>query len=295
MPNSLRILSLLLVLSFRAFAETTPGSVPAQDRTLKVMTFNIRNSSAKDGANHWTHRKDLFVSTIRTFDPDLLGLQEVLADQYDDLHTALPDYTPIGVAREDGVRKGEWAEIMYRTSRFDQIDSGNFWLSEQPEAVGSKGWDASYVRICTWVRLRDHVTGKELLHANTHFDNNGKVARVKSAELIDQRLPALSKGAPIILTGDFNSSEDSEAYKALLHPQEKSENQLFDSYREIHPERSSEEASFHGFKGTILGSRIDWILHTQAFKPFAAEIVRSAPGERFASDHYAVTAIFKLP
>jgi endonuclease/exonuclease/phosphatase family metal-dependent hydrolase len=292
MIRSLLLCSSLFAVVFQASAD--PAASPtAEGPVLKVMTFNIRNSSAKDGANDWKHRKDLFVSTIRTFDPDLLGLQEVLADQYDDLHAAMPEYTPVGVAREDGVRKGEWAEIMFRTSRFDLLDSGNFWLSEQPETVGSKGWDAAYVRICTWVRLRDHVTGKELLHANTHFDNVGKVARAKSGQLINDRLPALAKGAPIILTGDFNSSEGSEAYKALLHPAEKSEHPLFDSYREVHPERSPEEASFHGFKGTTTGSRIDWILHTEPFKPISADIVRPAPGERFPSDHYAVTAVFK--
>ena len=294
MPRFLLACLTFITLTLNASAD--PAATPADSGpVLKVMTFNIRNSSAKDGANHWTHRKELFVSTIQKFDPDLLGLQEVLADQYDDLHAAMPDYTPVGVAREDGVRKGEWAEIMYRSSRFDPLDSGNFWLSEQPEVVGSKGWDASYVRICTWVRLRDHVTGKEFLFANTHFDNSGKVARVKSAQLLDERLPTLAKGAPIILTGDFNSIEDSEAYKALLHSSEKSENQLFDSYREVHSERSPEEASFNGFKPIIAGSRIDWILHTQPFKAISAEIVRPAPGERFASDHYAVTAVFKLP
>ena len=294
MIRSLLACSSLFAITFQALAD--PAAAPATDGpVLKVMTFNIRNSSAKDGANHWTHRKELFVSTIRAFDPDLLGLQEVLADQYDDLKAAMPDYTPIGVAREDGVRKGEWAEIMFRTSRFDLLDSGNFWLSEQPETVGSKGWDGAYVRICTWARLRDHVTGKDLLHANTHFDNVGKIARVKSAELINERLLALAKGAPIILTGDFNSSEGSEAYKAILKPGEKSENQLLDSYREVHPKRSPEEASFHGFKGTTTGARIDWILHTPQFKAISAEIVRPPPGERFPSDHYAVTAVFKLP
>jgi len=259
---------------------------------LRVMTFNIRNSNAKDGENHWQYRKELFAQTVRDFDPDLLGTQEVLADQYDALAALFPEYTAVGVARDDGKRAGEWAAIYFRKSRFEQVDAGNFWLSEKPEEVGSHSWDAALTRICTWARLRDRLSGKEILYANTHFDHKGEVARLESAKLLRNRLPKLAQGSPVILTGDFNCIEDDAPYRALTNSSDQG-GALIDSYRTAHPERAKDEASFNGFKVPTAGSRIDWILHSPNFKATAAEIVRPKSG-RFASDHYPVTAILSF-
>jgi len=259
---------------------------------LRVMTFNIRNSAAKDGDNDWTNRKDLYAKTVRDFDPDLLGTQEVLADQFDALAELFPEYTAVGVARDDGKRDGEWSAIYYRKSRFEPLDLGNFWLSETPDDVGSRSWDAACTRICTWARLRDRKSGKEFLYANTHFDHKGGVARLESAKLIRKRLPALAKGAPVILMGDFNCIEDDEPYRALTAPDGNGVS-LVDSYRTVHSKRAPDEASFHAFKGRIEGSRIDWILHSKDFKATAAEIVRPSNG-RYPSDHYPVTAILEF-
>jgi endonuclease/exonuclease/phosphatase family metal-dependent hydrolase len=281
--SSLRtFLAVTLALATAALAES-----PAP---LRVMTFNIRNSNAKDGADHWEHRKDLWVRTVRDFDPDLLGTQEVLADQFDALAIMFPDHTAVGVARDDGKREGEWSAIYYRKSRFEQLDAGNFWLSETPDEVASISWDAACTRICTWARLRDRMSGKEFLYANTHFDHKGKVARLESSKLIRKRLPELSKGAPVILMGDFNCIEDDEPYRILTNSLGESGVLLVDSYRIVHTKRASDEASFHGFKGKVAGSRIDWILHSPDLKATAAEIVRPKEG-RYPSDHYPVTAV----
>jgi endonuclease/exonuclease/phosphatase family metal-dependent hydrolase len=278
---------LAITVALATFANAEPLA------SLRVMTFNIRNSNAKDGDNHWQHRKELFAQTVRDFNPDLLGTQEVLADQYDALVTLFPEYNAVGVARDDGKRSGEWSAIFYRKSRFDQLDAGNFWLSETPDEVGSRSWDSACTRICTWARLRDKVSGKEFLYANTHWDHEGKVARLEAAKLIRKRLPLLAKGSPVILMGDFNCIEDDEPYRMLTNSVGQAGVPLVDSYRVVHPQRTPEEASFHGFKGKIAGSRIDWILHTPNFKATAAEIVRPKSG-RLPSDHYPVTAILEL-
>lgn len=283
-------LSRTLLFAILTLATSVLAGEPAP---LRVMTYNIRNSGAKDGDNHWSHRKDLYLQTVRDFDPDLLGTQEVLADQYDTLVAALPDHTAIGVARDDGKRAGEWAAIFFRKSRFDLADSGNFWLSETPDEVGSRSWDSACTRICTWARLRDKVSGKEILYVNTHWDHEGKTARLESAKLIRKRLPDLAKGSPVILTGDFNCIEDDEPYKMLTSSNGASGIPLVDSYRLAHPTRSPEEASFNGFKPRTTGSRIDWILHTSNFKATAAEIVRPKNG-RLPSDHYPVTAVLAV-
>lgn len=254
---------------------------------LRVMSFNIRNSGARDGENNWEARVKACLQVIREFDPDLLGLQEVLADQHDTLAKELSAHRMTGVARDDGVREGEWSAILFRTDRFEMLSHGDFWLSENPDEIGSQSWDAACVRICTWAKLRDRRTGQPLLYANTHFDHRSAEARLHSAELLRERLPKLADGAGIILTGDFNCTEDDAPYRVLTKAAPVS---LSDSYREVHPGRAPNEASFHGFKGGAAGSRIDWILHTPGWKAASAGIVRG-PAERLPSDHFPVTAV----
>ena len=197
---------------------------------------------------------------------------------------------PPGVARDDGHRAGEWALVAFRTDRFDLLGRGDFWLSPTPDRP-SMGWDAACVRLCSWAWLRDRTTGRELIFANTHWDHVGVEARRHAAALIKQRLPALSAGAPVVVVGDLNSTEDDDWVQSLLRPSTTGDVPLADSYRRVHAERLAAEATYHGFQGGLDGSRIDFILHGPEFAATAAGIDRRAgPGGRFPSDHYAVTA-----
>jgi endonuclease/exonuclease/phosphatase family metal-dependent hydrolase len=262
-----------------------PAMAVSAEPVLKVMSFNVRNSAAQDGTNAWPNRRALLLDTIRAFDPDLLGTQEVLADQWNALQAGLPGMAALGVARDDGKRKGEWSPVLYRTSRFEVVTSGTFWLSETPDVVASRSWDASLTRICTWAQLRERSTGRELWFANTHFDHKGPGSRTQSARLLTTRFTRQAGEQAVVVTGDFNSTEDDESWRTLTAV-------WADSYREVHPQRAPDEATFHGFKGGVAGSRIDWILHSRGFTATEASIVR--PGQPpYPSDHYPVTAVLR--
>jgi endonuclease/exonuclease/phosphatase family metal-dependent hydrolase len=104
--------------------------------------------------------------------------------------------------------------------------------------------------------------------------------------LLKSRLQQISNRSALILTGDFNSTELQEPYQELM-------SEFKDSYREVHPQRRPDEASYHGFIGSTQGVRIDWILHSTQLIPVAAEILRThGPDGRWPSDHYPVTAVF---
>src|SRR4051794_35326651 len=95
----------IFMASMSLLASLLVGNADAQttaSKELRVMSFNVRNSGAKDGLNGWKNRKELFFTTIEQFKPDLLGTQEVLADQYDAMVERMKGYTPVGVARDDG-------------------------------------------------------------------------------------------------------------------------------------------------------------------------------------------------
>ena len=261
---------------------------------VRVMSFNIRYGTAKDGDDSWDKRRDFLVETIRKYDPDLLGMQEVLAEQADFLQQQLPDYGFAGGGRDDGKRKGEFSPVMFKKDRFELLAHGMWWLSPTPEKIGSKGWDTALPRIVTWARLKDRKSGATLLWFNTHWDHVGNTARVESGKLM-RKLIEDNGGpdGPAIVTGDFNSTEETPQYKSLTVG-DGSGLKLIDAYREIHPQVEENEASFNGFKGTTKGLRIDWILHSPQWAAKGASIDRTQRNGHTPSDHYPVTAELEL-
>ena len=264
---------------------------------VRVMSFNIRYGTAKDAENRWELRREFLVETVRHFGPDLLGTQETLAFQRDFLVEQLDGYAAFGAGRDDGREKGEMAALFYRTERFEKLDGGHFWLSETPEVPGSKSWDSSLTRITTWVKLRDRQNSQAppLVFVNTHFDHRGKLARVRSAELIRQRIEELPSGTPVILTGDFNAGEASPPYDALFGAHDSATSPLVDAFRMLHSDRGTEEGTFSGFRaGSTTGPRIDWIACSRHWTIQSAEIDRTQRDGRTPSDHFPVNAVLSL-
>ena len=181
---------------------------------LYVGTYNIRYNNPNDQkeGNAWAQRCPQLCDFINFEQPAVFGTQEVLAAQLRDLLQGLEGYDYIGVGRDDGREEGEYAAIFYRKDLLKLLDSGNFWLSQTPERP-SPGWDAACIRICTWGKFEDRVTGKQFYFFNTHMDHVGTVARRESARLILQRIGQLAKAQPTILTGDFNVDQTDEVYE----------------------------------------------------------------------------------
>lgn len=182
---------------------------------VEVMSFNIRLDHVADSMNNWKYRKDHAAQMIAYYAPDIIGMQEVVKNQLDDLKERLPQYTALGVGRADGEEKGEYCSLFYKTDRFELLKSGNFGLSETPDSIGKKGWDAACERIVTWAVLKDKVSGREIAAFNTHFDHVGKVARRESAVLILEKIKQMAGDLPVIVTRDFNGTVDSEPVTVL--------------------------------------------------------------------------------
>lgn len=289
--TSRRALAAVCVL-FSACIALAPAAEPAD---VKVMSFNVRYGTAKDGENHWDKRKEFLADTVAAFGPDLLGTQETVAFQRDFLSQKLTGYEVLAAGRDDGKEKGEMMAVYWKKERFEKTDGGHFWLSEAPDKPGSKSWDSSLPRMATWVKLKDKKAGgKPVLFINTHFDHMGKVARLESAKLIRERIAKLGEGCSVILTGDFNSGEGSEPYKALFDTHGKDESPVVDSYRTAHPKREPDEGTTTAFKaGPSKGARIDWIGVSRDWKVSAAEIDRTAKDGRTPSDHFPITATLR--
>ena len=181
----------------------------AVDGHVRIMSFNIDTKFVLKSSYSTP-------ALIAKYRPDSVGLQECNVLWMSELRAQLPDYAYVGVGRDTGDRSlicGEMCAIMYRKDKYRLSDSGTFWLSETPEKP-SRGWEAEYNRICTWVILESIATGKKYVHMNTHLDYSGDITREKSIELI------LGKAAdfdlPVVITGDFNFHEGEPFYYQLV-------------------------------------------------------------------------------
>ena len=251
---------------------------------LRVMTFNIRYDNPGDSLNSWQYRKDVAAKTIEEYDVDLLGTQEVLANQLNDLQERLPQYAAIGVGRADGKEAGEYSAIFYKKDKFEEERSGWFWLSETPEVAGSKGWDGACERIATWAVLKEKRTGKRLFFINTHLDHVGKVARREGVKLLLERAQAESNGLPAIITGDFNASPESEVIQHVL-----AGGTFFDT-RLLAPSVPEISGTFHGFGGIPVERRkiIDYVFVTGNIAVNAYTVVPEKREGVYLSDHQPV-------
>jgi len=268
------------------FSCSIVGRIEAQpNKELKVMTFNIRYGTADDGDNSWQFRKENVVKTIINFNPDLFGLQEALQLQIDEILKIMPEYSCLGVGRDDGKSAGEHSCIFYLKNRFNVDSTGTFWFSDTPDIIASKSWGNNITRICTWARLSDKLSGKTFYIFNVHLDHESQTSREKSTMLLMNRIS--EKTLPVILTGDFNCGDDNPAIKTILS------SGLIDTYRKLHA-KDPNEGTFNSFKGETNGEKIDFIFVSNDFDVSQSEIIRTNYDGKYPSDHFPVTAVINL-
>ena len=250
---------------------------------IRFMSFNIRFDTPIDApaGNDWIRRVDSVVQTVRRARPDVIGFQEALRSQLDDLVVAFPEHRAVGKPREAG-DVGEYVPIFFRRDRFEAEEQGDFWLSTTPELEGSLGWDARNARHCTWVRLRDEISGVRFALFNTHLDRWGQLARLEAARLIVGRL-ALAPDRPSVVLGDFNAEEPSQPVEAFRAAG------LRDTFREVHPQ-SADVQTIHHYRELSGNRKIDFILCDANWDVIDADILREPAAGRLPSDHYPVVA-----
>jgi endonuclease/exonuclease/phosphatase family metal-dependent hydrolase len=278
-----------------AAADQTVSAAPAGE--LAAMSFNIRYGTARDGENHWANRRQMVFDVIAEHRPDVLGLQEALKFQIDEIMAAVPGYVLIGVGRDDGAEQGEYSCILYRTERLDVVDSGTFWLSDTPEAPGSITWGNACTRVCSWGRFKDRKTGGRLDVYNVHLDHVSQPSREKSAVLVAQRIAARPDEAPCIFMGDFNAGEGNPAVRFIkgeaLLAGRRTPLVFRDTFRIVHPDEKI-VGTFNAFTGRTDGEKIDYIFVGPGWRTLDAAIIRTSKDGRYPSDHFPLTARLRL-
>ena len=255
---------------------------------VSVMSYNIRYATESDGENAWSQRKDYLAKQVAFYEPGILGVQEALQEQLEFLDGELEDYKWFGEGR-DGKNKGEFSAIFYNTEKFEVLDMGTFWLSETPHRI-STGWDAALNRICTYGLFREKASGKEFYVFNTHFDHLGEVARLRSAELIVDKIKNINaENLPVVLMGDFNLEPASSALAPIL-------GYLNDAKAVASEVAYGPEGTFNGFKfHEPVTKRIDYVFTSpEGIEVLKHGVLSDSKDLKYPSDHFPVLVVLRL-
>jgi len=247
--------------------------------------------------------------------PSLICLQEVLSSQLKDILAGLnarsstagaaPEWSYIGVGRDDGVNSGEYSPILFRPAAWTLVRWYTKWLSPTPDTP-SRGWDAASTRIVTigeFERRHGGGSAARVLALNTHMDDQGAVARREGARLICDVVKAYLEDnavdgkSPIdvFLAGDFNSRPEEEAYQVL--------NAVDSPVRDVR--ESVPESEWYGHWDTFTGfddgaeepkKRIDFIFlgRKGRWRPVTYGVLGNRFRGVYNSDHRAVAADVSL-
>ncbi len=282
----MKLVVALLAFFLMGACASAPSASNGQAGAMRVMTFNVRYDNPQDGADAWPNRRGHVASLIAFHDPDVIGLQEVLLHQRDQLAADLGQYAFVGVGRDDGKDGGEFAPLGYRRDRLEMIEHGHFWLSPTPDAP-SVGWDAALPRITTWARLEPVGGGREILAVNTHFDHRGMEARRMSAIQVRDWVKENRKACEmVVVVGDFNAPPSEAAYREII-----AGGMLTDA-------RLASETPPFGPAGTFSGfdvretrdAPIDHVFVNAGARVIRHGVITQHDAGRLPSDHYPVLA-----
>ncbi len=255
-------------------------------KEIRVASYNLRNKNPNDGVNNWSNRKENVKALVLYHDFDIFGTQEGRFEQLIDL-CEMPGYAYVGGGRDDGKDAGEHSAIFYKTDRFKILESGNFWLSETPDKPGL-GWDAKCCnRICSWMKVKDKNSRKTFYFFNVHFDHQGVVARQESGKLMVRKIKEIAGDAPVICTGDFNSTPETEQIRTM-------QTILNDSYQVTLMPPYGPVGTFNAFNfDAPMKDRIDYIFVSKQFTVLKYAVLTDAKDQRYPSDHQPVVVDLK--
>lgn len=251
------------------------------DDVIRVMTFNVRCTNL--GAVPKFARHTVVADTIINSNADSFGVQEATPSWMKYLSKTLEDkYDFVGGGRNNGKNSGEYSAVFYLKDKYNLVDSGTFWLSETPETP-SKGWDASFKRICTWAVLENKETGVKYVHFNSHFDHNGEEARLNSVDLILDKISEYNN-LPVVFTADMNIKEGTSAYTRMLE-----DKTLVDT--KYSAEDTMNYLTFHDLTPSEHEESIlDYVMVNDKFDAQVYRVVTAGVDGKYVSDHFPVYA-----
>lgn len=264
---------------------------------LSVISFNIKVTggvlSEIFDDHSWSRRKSATPAMIEDQCPDIFGVQEALSDQLEYIGDNLPNYSYVGVGREDGKEineitnsedSGEIMAIFYNTSKIKLLEWGTYWLSETP-GEPSISWEADFKRTMTWAKMQMKYSGKKFFYVNTHLDNHSGTAREEGLKLIVKKIAEMNiDNLPVVLTGDFNVIPTDSVLGVLVDAE------MSDARKTA--AKTDNLPTFNGLGDTNENPRVIDYIYYRGFSscPEYETIVKQYANIQYISDHYPIVA-----
>lgn len=268
----------------------TPKKILKQLSEISFLSFNIRFANPNDGINVWGIRSKHVSGLIQNYDDDIIGVQEALLTQIDDIQKDLGNsYEIYAVGRGGEGKNNESCAILCKRERFLILNKGTFWLSETPDIIGSKLEGSTLPRICSWMRLFDFYNERIMFVFNTHLDHMSPKIRYRMVGILFTYMEKLlinSISRNVILMGDFNAFSDEETISFI---KKKFNDSCLDE----------KEFTFHGWTGKNQYGRIDYIFYKENrmglkdFKTIKDQYEENGI-KKYPSDHFPIRAIFSF-
>jgi Metal-dependent hydrolase len=269
--------------------------------TINVATWNIRLITTDDEemGHIWENRLNVMVNMIKSYDFDILGIQEDGTDELEDLVPLLDNYDSVGFYNHaspnpENPKTGTFNTIFFRNDRFEHLESGMFYVAEN-ERDTVKSWGAAYIRSCTWVKLKHKYSGEILWVFNTHTDYED-TAEKPTAGMLLRKIEEIAKGSRALLMGDLNFGPWS-SYDVL------NDSDLLDDSYDV-AEIKLEEKNVITYNATYAHENIerkdhlDYIFVTDPNSVLQYDVLQDQyeyDGEmRYPSDHFPVVIKIKL-
>jgi len=188
-------------LSIKKFSQTQYQEIcdtlAQKDQRVRIATFNMLfplYDATLDPINRWPQRFPRVVEAVMDMNADIIGTQELLQHQVNELMEKLGETYAFYAKPDD---KYEMPGILYRKDRFEVVDS-HVW--KMPSTTGD-----SHEYILTLLILKDLNTDKIIALFNTHLAFSNINARDIQARFIADIVETYSQDYPTILTGDLNT------------------------------------------------------------------------------------------
>jgi len=181
---------------------------------FRVMSFNILSEEWAEEAKDIEGRTAGVVECIKAYAPDVVGVQEVSVKWYTILKRELGDEYTFVNTDAAGKTNGCYTGLAYRKSTVKLIEKDLTYYTV---------YNNKRLRLINMGLFELKESGKRFIVTDTHFNANHKDAETENKNRIQQAKEFIAKideyrkkyNCPIIMTGDYNSSESSDAYKVI--------------------------------------------------------------------------------
>lgn len=184
------------------------------ENEVRIMTLNLLAHYKSWGGKPVEERSDIFFSICDGYSPDVLGLQEMCSDWYNEINKQKSNYKFISPLKTAFPQK--MTAILYNSDTIELIDSGSItfsdcWNFKSRRAVWGVFRHKTINKIFTVVNT--HLSFLEELEEENFFTQTCQVNELYS---ITQSLE-LQYPYPIFVIGDFNTKRRVSYQKSVIN------------------------------------------------------------------------------